>query len=51
MDVWYLLTVVFILLRRTDIVLIFLSALFVVRSFAVTIYTVREIKVNEIGVT
>lgn len=50
MDVWYLLTVVFILLRRTDIVLIFLSALFVVRSFAVTIYTVREIKVNEIGV-
>jgi len=50
MDVWYLLTVVFILFRRTDILLIFLSTLFLVRSVAATIYTVREIKVKEMGV-
>lgn len=49
MDVWYLLTAVFILFRRADILLIFLSTLFLVRSVAATIYTVREIKVTEMG--
>lgn len=47
---WYFLTVPFILLRRTDIMLIILSVFFLIRSVYITSRIAHEIRKNDIGV-